>query len=40
MFGEIYLIVIFAVGAVTYFHFAPNICMDDDMDDLNVPIYK
>jgi hypothetical protein len=37
MLGEIYLILLFTVGIVTYFHFSPSICMDDDLD---IPIYK
>ena len=46
MFGEIYLLVLCAVGAVTYFHFKEQICSDeninnmDDLDNLNFPIYK
>jgi hypothetical protein len=49
MFGEIYLLVLCAVGVVTYFHFKEQICSDeninnmddmDDIDDLNFPIYK
>lgn len=42
MLGEIYLFVLCAVGIVTYFHFKQQICSDDmdDIDDLNIPIYK
>ena len=43
MFGEIYLVVLFAIGMVTYFHFKEQICSDDNinnMDDLDIPIYK
>ena len=40
MFGEIYLVIIVAVGMITYFHFAPSICIPEDYDDFNVPIYK
>jgi len=40
MLGEIYLVVIMAVSMVTYFHFSPSICIQEDYDDFNVPIYK
>jgi hypothetical protein len=40
MFCEIYLVVIFSVSTITYFHFAPSICINEDYDDLNIPIYK
>jgi hypothetical protein len=44
MLGEIYLFVLCAVGIVTYFHFKQQICSDDmdmdDIDDLDIPIYK
>ena len=46
MLGEIYLVVLCAVGIVTYFHFKQQICSDMDMDDIddldnnNIPIYK
>jgi hypothetical protein len=46
MLGEIYLVVLCAIGIVTYFHFKEQICSDDninsmdDLDDLNIPIYK
>ena len=49
MLGEIYLVVLFAIGMVTYFHFKEQICSDDninninnmdDIDDLDIPIYK
>jgi hypothetical protein len=41
MLGEIYLVVLCAVGIVTYFHFAPSICIQEDYnDDLDIPIYK
>ena len=45
MLGEIYLVVLCAVGIVTYFHFKQQICSDnindmDDIDDLDIPIYK
>ena len=45
MLGEIYLIVIFAVGMVTFCHFKDHIFsfnedINDDIDNLNFPIYK
>jgi len=43
MFGEIYIIVLCAVGIISYFHFKEQLCKDDDFDDeneLNIPIYK
>ena len=40
MFGEIYLVVIFVVSTITYFYLTPNICINEDYDDLNIPIYK
>jgi len=46
MLGEIYLVVLFSVAMVTYFHFKEQICSDDninsmdDLDDLYIPIYK
>jgi len=44
MLGEIYLIVLFAVGIVTYCHFKKQLCKDDDEFDheneLKIPIYK
>jgi hypothetical protein len=37
MIGEIYLVVIFVVSTITYFYLTP---INEDYDDLNIPIYK
>jgi hypothetical protein len=41
MIGEIYLVVLFAVGMISYCHFKEELCKDDDeIEDLDLPIYK